>query len=226
MNYNWLLFDLDNTLLDFTASERYALQTGLEQEGIPYSETIRDIYKEINTYCWGEYEEGRLDKESLRTVRFERFFEAIKAFVDPVVFSQRYRELLAETEFKVPGAMELLDSLKPNYRLGIITNGLKEVQRPRLKKTGLDDYFELIVVSDEIGHAKPQSGFFDYAFDQIGHPNKDGVLVIGDSLNSDIKGGNNYGVDTCWFNPKQRDNITAIQPRYVINDLLNLQEYI
>ncbi len=167
-----------------------------------------------------------MGKEELRSRRFELFLAEIGKKAAPEVVGAQYLSYLGDTDFILPGALDLLDALKPSYHLAIITNGLKEVQRPRLRKAEVIDYFNTIVVSDEIGHSKPNPSFFSYTFEQIRHPPKEEALIIGDSLNSDIRGGNQYGVDTCWFNPAQKENESENRPTYVIDDLAEIKQII
>ncbi|MGK0390368.1 MAG: 2-haloacid dehalogenase, partial [Maribacter sp.] len=129
---------------------------------------------------------------------------------------------LIEYSTMLEGSIELLESLKNKVKLAIITNGLKEAQRPRIKKLGIGKYFEAIIVSDEIGISKPHKGYFDIVMETCGNPPKNKVLVIGDSLNSDMKGAINYGLDSCWCNLFGQINYSKIQPLFEINALSKL----
>ena len=150
------------------------------------------------------------------------FLKELNLIGNPLEMSQTYLSFLVEHSTLWKGAKDLLKQLSPDDQMAGSTNGVKEVQRPRLALTQIDHYFKTIVVSDEIGVAKPQSGFFDYTFEQIQQPPKNRVLVIGDSLNSDMKGGQNYGVDTCWFNPLGKGNLTEVVPTYESRTLRDL----
>ena len=222
MNFQYLLFDADNTLWDFNEAERIALKASIEAFGIAYQNTHLFTYHHINHQCWSDFEKGLLTQEVLRYRRFELFLEKLEHHADPHAFGTHYLEGLASSNHMISGARKLLDELKGKYQLVMVTNGLKEVQRPRIANTQVEHYFEEIVISDEIGVAKPHQGFFDHTFESIGHPPKDQVLVIGDSLSSDMKGGNNYGLSTCWFNPKGKENNSEVQPDYEIRDLKEL----
>ena len=224
MKYKWLLFDLDNTLLDFNQSEDYALSSVFRDLEIPYSEEIRSLYHQINSACWKAFEDGEMDKGELRSRRFELFLSEIGKDASAELIGARYLSYLSDTDFILPGALELLNTVRVDFHLAIITNGLKEVQRPRLRKAEVIDFFNTIVVSDEIGHSKPNPSFFDYTFEQMGHPPKEEALIIGDSLNSDIRGGNQFGVDTCWFNPGEKENDSENEPTYVISDLSEIKQ--
>lgn len=224
MTYQWILFDLDNTLMDFDQSEKKALQLAIEELDVPYLERYLHIYHKINKKTWRAYEDGDITKAELRSARFIHFFKAINLKEDPLAFGNRYLYYLSQTPFMMEGAMELLDAIQARYKMAIITNGFKEVQRPRLKKMALEDYFETIVVSDEIGVSKPDAAFFEYTFEQIEHPPKKEVLVVGDNINSDIKGGHRFGLDTCWMNPARNRNNAGIKPTYTIQHLEELKK--
>lgn len=218
-NYQWLLFDADNTLFDFDRSMQQALQDTLEATGVTFDQSFHATYETINTQCWSDFEHGKISKAELRTWRFSLFFEAIRVELDADQFATEYLYLLSQMTFLIEGADVLLESLHSEFRLGLVTNGLKEVQRPRLAKSGIQDYFEVIVVSDEIGHAKPHAGFFDYAFQEMRQPDKSEVMIIGDNLNADIRGGLEYGIDACWYNPKLAARENGIEPTYEISKL-------
>ncbi len=222
--YTHLLFDLDNTLLDFSASQTFSLEKVFADFGTTFIEKYHPIYNEINHACWEAFEQGKMTQDVLRTERMKRLLERLQLPHNPVKFSQQYQFNLSQTKFWVEGAKELIDQLKGHYELVLITNGLKEVQRPRLQRTGLIEYFSTIVISDEINVPKPQSAFFEHTFEQINHPPKEKVLVIGDTLGSDILGGNNYGVETCWFNPKNKVINPAITPTYTIQNISALTD--
>ena len=226
LNYQWLLFDADNTLFDFDRSEKYALSRVFQDFGLEYNEELGAIYHRINSMCWKAFEDGDMDKQELRYKRFELFFDEIGKHGNPVEFSKRYLGYLAETGYMIPGAYDLLGALSIQFQLAIITNGLKEVQRPRLRQSAIDHFFQVIVVSDEIGHSKPNAAFFSYTFEQMGQPDKGDTLVIGDSLNSDIRGGHQYGLDTCWYNPAEKENTGTIDPTFIIKDLDEIKQII
>ena len=223
MKYEWLLFDLDDTILDFDISERYALEKALLRVGISFQPKHLTIYEKINRKCWDAFEAGSLPQAAINETRFSEFLAALALpETNAIEFGNYYLTQLSEKAVFMEGAEALLDSIYKKYQLGIVTNGLKEVQRPKLKKNKLMHYFKIIVVSDEIGVSKPNTDFFDYAFAEMKFPSKERVLIIGDSLNSDVKGGLNYGIDTCWYNPNKKKNITTKTPTYEINNLNEL----
>lgn len=221
--YDWLLFDADNTLFDFHQCEGLALRRAMENKGLSFLPQHHDLYREINVQCWREFERRVITKEELRLKRFLLFFEAVDIRTDPAEFGTEYLKHLSTAAFLLDGAIELLQHLQPHFRLALVTNGLREVQRPRLTAGALNPFFEVIIVSDEIGHAKPHRPFFDHTFREIGGPDRKKVLIIGDNLHADIKGGLDYGIDACWFNPEGKAKAEGIQPTYEIRVLEELK---
>jgi len=222
MKYDTLLFDADNTLWDFNLSEKFALFRVLADSGIEYDPELLETWHGVNKLVWHQLEEGLLSAEDLRWVRWERFFDKIEQKGDYKKLGEQYSMYLGTTDFMIPGAKALLDRLSSQRRLIMVTNGLKEVQRKRIQNTNIEQYFKAIVISDEIGVAKPHAAFFDHTFSLIETPEKSKTLMIGDSLNSDILGGNNYGLDTCWFNPGGKIANSGVVPKYEIKTLESL----
>ncbi len=222
MNFKHLFFDLDNTLYDFDKSERVSLQKALSEIDIPFEENLLQVYKKINKACWLDFENGVISQTDLRHMRYERFFEALSIKNDPVQFGKRYLTHLSECDFLYDTTIPLLKNLQSDFHLYIISNGLKEVQRPKIEKCKITSFFKKIVISDEIGIAKPYSGFFDIALENINKNSYSNCLIIGDNLNSDIKGGINYGLKTCWYNPKKEKNTSKLKPDFNIHDINQL----
>lgn len=215
--YCCIFFDADDTVLDFRRSATLSLQATLEEFGLPATEAIFELYHRINHEVWMEFETGAITAHQLRLLRFERFLEAIGEYREPEKLSDRYLDLLSKSSIFIDGAESMLNFLKERgFRLALITNGLKEVQRPRFAAAQMEKWFDAIIISDEIGVAKPDVRFFEVAFSEVGQPAKAVSLVVGDSLHSDIQGGNNYGVDTVWYNPTGSKNQTKHQPKFEI----------
>ena len=223
MAYRWILFDADNTLYDFDRSEQYALQQAFFDHEIPFSEQFVKIYHEVNKQCWKAFEEGEMDQNTLRSRRFELLLKAIGMQGNAETMGTNYLSHLANTDFMVEGARLLLDRLFGKFKMAIVTNGLQDVQRPRVRKSKTEHYFEAIIVSEEIGVSKPGQAFFEYTFEHIGQPAKRETLLVGDSLNSDIRGGNDFGIDTCWFNPGKLRNDSEFVPKFEIQSLEMLE---
>ena len=217
MSYTWLLFDADDTLFDYPLAEGKALRNTFEYFGQVYRSEYLRIYQVFNQQVWGEFERGETSASELRLKRFRLLFDEIGISLDLQDFSQHYLENLAQASDLFPGTAELLQALADRYHIALVTNGLKEVQRPRLERSAIRPFIEKIFISEEMGNAKPVAGFFEAVFQEIGHPPKNQVLIIGDSLTSDIQGGLNYGIDTCWFNPAGKT--TALPVTYTIKTL-------
>lgn len=220
--YEWLLFDADNTLWDFSAAEASALERTLIKRDIEWSAEVLAEYKIINHRAWSDYEAGTLPKSQLRTIRFQRLLDLYRLDHPAEALSFDYRTYLAESTHMMDGARGLLQTLCPHYRMGLVTNGLKEVQRPRLANTGIGEFFDFIVISDEIGAAKPHAAFFDHAYERMEAVDKTGVLMIGDNPNADIGGALAYGFDACWLrNPGVADR-KPFGETYRIRDIKEL----
>ncbi|NET33350.1 MAG: noncanonical pyrimidine nucleotidase, YjjG family [Cyanothece sp. SIO1E1] len=226
MKYDWLLFDADNTILDFNQAQRHALKESLTEIGILFRSEHDQIYDRINRSCWRAYEEGKLTKAMLRYRRFQLFFMEIGLKDDPASFGERYLVHLSQSTAMVEGALDLLNSLRDKYQLALVTNGIKEVQRSRLSLSGLGDYFSYIAISDEIGVAKPDTAFFHHVFEDLSHPSKERTLIIGDNLNADIRGGLDFGIDACWFNYDSRERYLEVAPTYEITHLTDLYSFL
>ncbi len=219
MKYEVLIFDADETLFDFKKSEKEAFKNTMLQFNIHYDENYHfNIYHDVNEAIWKEFEQGLITQEKLKTERFRRFANQIRMDLKEKELAFAYMEHLGDASFLYDGCEELIEYLSLSYRLCIVTNGLSLVQNKRIRKSGIANFFDTVVISEEISIAKPNPGIFEYALQQMSYSDKSKVLVIGDSLSSDIQGGINFGVDTCWYNPKQHKNDTLLQPTYEVVD--------
>ena len=201
MTYTWLLFDADGTLFDYDRAEATALEHAFAEVGTVFEPACLNAYREINARVWREFEDGRITAERLRLRRFELLFEALRQPLAPAAFSPAYLRHLARASHLIEGAREVVPALCAKYRLALITNGLSDVQRPRLASSVIRNCFAEVIISEEVGAVKPDPAIFDATFERLGHPPRAEVLLIGDSLTSDIAGGRGYGLATCWFNP-------------------------
>ncbi len=215
--YKWLLFDADNTLFDFEHASKLAFADLMEKLGLGHLPQPYHVYQPINQAAWKKFENGKINTQELRISRFKDFFDALGIYEDPVFSNRYYLSRMIEHTKLYDTTLEMLRQLRSKYKMLIITNGLKDVQRARIDKFDLHSFFEYIVISDEIGHFKPHNAYFQYTLQLIDSPPKQNLLVIGDSLHSDIKGGNDFGMDTCWFNPQQKQNLTDIQPTFEVD---------
>ena len=218
MKYKIILFDADETLFDFKKAEREAFKNTMTDFGVNYDENHHfNIYKDINTAIWKELEEGLITQSKLKIERFKRLADKLCMDFDEVEFAHTYMQHLSYGSFLFDGAIEMVKDLSENYTLFIVTNGLTSVQERRIRKSSIAKYFEDIVISEEIGISKPNPEILEHTLNNIGKFNKDEVLIIGDSLSSDIKCGINFGIDTCWYNPKKLINNSDLSPTYNIS---------
>jgi 2-haloacid dehalogenase len=220
MKYSWLLFDADDTLFDYPKAEAKALQWTFEQVGLPFQAYILPVYHKYNSQVWRELEQGQVTPLELRTKRFRLLFDDLGYNTDPQVFSSLYLKNLARGTDLIDGAAEILQQFSGKVHIGLVTNGLADVQRPRLESSSIRPYIEAIFISEELGTAKPSEAYFDLVFRSIGNPPKEDVLMIGDSLTSDMLGGVQYGLHTCWYNPAGK--ITDLPVTYQIQRLSEL----
>ena len=224
MKYKVILFDADETLFDFKKAEKEAFKNSMLELDIEYDGNYHfATYKEINTAIWKELEEGLITQEKLKTERFKRLIDKLDMTFDENDFANIYMTHLGNGSFLFDGAMELIEDLSSKYILSIVTNGLTSVQERRLKKSTIAKHFKDIVISESIGISKPHPDIFEHAINNLGTFNKDEVLMIGDNLNSDIRGGINYNIDTCWYNPNKLENKTDLKPTYEICDYTELR---
>jgi len=222
--YRWLLFDADNTLFDFDRAEAEALRRTFDQHGIAVDDAFLAAYHRINGQVWRRLEAGEITPAVLRTRRFELLFEELGVEADARAFGERYLPNLALQPHLTEDALDVVRSLQPTHRLAIITNGLGDVQRPRLDRSPIREHIAEIVISDEVGCAKPDAAIFDVAFARMGRPARHEVLLIGDSLRSDIAGGIGYGIDTAWYNPRGLPGDATIVPTYELHRLRELPD--
>ncbi len=225
MKYEIIIFDADETLFDFKKSERDAFKNTMLEFDIEYDENHHlKIYHDINTAIWKEFECGLITQEKLKIERFKRLSHSLNTAFDEGKFAKAYMKHLSLASFLYEDSMDLVESLHKNYRLTIITNGLKDVQDKRIRKSVIGKYFEDIVISEEVLVSKPDPRIFEQTLNNIRHTDKSKVLIVGDSLTSDIQGGINFGIDTCWFNPDKMVNKTGINPTYEIFNLMELKD--
>lgn len=218
-----IFLDLDNTLLDFRAGEHVALKKTLTKLGIAVDDIIAERYLEINLACWRALERGEITRDQVLYGRFERLFSELGVDASAIEAQNTYQDLLSHEHDFMPGAKELLDALynSGKYRLYIATNGIPEVQYPRIKDSDIGRYFEKVFISYEIGYPKPKKEFFEGCFSQIKDFNPIETIIVGDSLTSDIKGGINAGIYTCHYNV-WKDKYEDIVPDYTIENLSEL----
>ncbi|GEL15650.1 YjjG family noncanonical pyrimidine nucleotidase [Pediococcus cellicola] len=226
MKYQNLLFDVDDTLLDFKAAEKQALKGLFNEIQYPLTDEIVSYFRVLNDKMWQRFELGQLDRRTLVNTRFTKLFAHLNEDVDGTKYERIYREFLNQGHQLEPHARELLNSLQDQFNLFIVSNGIASVQEHRLNDSGLMNYFNHVFVSEEVGFQKPRIEFFDYVAKAIAGFTPKNSLIIGDSLTSDIQGGKNAGIDSVWFNPALQPNHSTVSPTYQIDDLLDLREIV
>jgi len=223
MRYPILWFDLDNTLLHFSNSSHQAFSALCKEIGLEEKEDSYATYHKINKVEWKLFEQGAITQDQLKHSRFQNYFDHINFDFDGLTANGIYLKYIVQFPSYVDGVEELLKQVHASgYKLSIVTNGMKEVQRPRIKKCNWEEYFDHIFVSDEMGIAKPQVAFFDHCLEVSDHPDKSNILVIGDTLESDILGANRAGIKSCWMNPENKIAPPDIKPDYQIRSLHDL----
>lgn len=226
--YKYILWDIDGTVLDFLASEAYAIRFLFKKYGIgECSDEQLKMYSGINAKYWQKLERNELTKPEILVGRFREFFEIIGADIRLAEsFNEDYQVTLGDHIEFVDKAEEILLSQKGKYTIAAVTNGTKVAQEKKLCLSGLDKVFDAIFISENVGYEKPSGKFFDYVFEQLGITDKKEVLIIGDSLTGDMKGGFDSGIDTCWFNPRHKPNTLDITMTYEIDDLGKIEEIV
>lgn len=236
MKYELVLIDLDDTLFDYSKTEDSAFRKTFEKMGFfqvnqiekekieENYEKIRKRYKEINLQLWKDLEKGKMDKDKLKVLRFEKIIEKFGLEYDSIEVSELYLKKLGEGVFPFEATEKLCEYLHSKYKVGVITNGIKEVQHSRIKNSAIAKYIDKIVISEEVGVNKPDKRIFECAMEYFGISDKKSAIMIGDSLEADIKGAQNAGIDTCWVNFKNIVNDTGSVPKYEVKKLEELFE--
>lgn len=222
--YNTLLFDLDDTILDFAKGEKAALTALFEEMKVENVQDVMNDYAVINKSLWNDLEKGRVGRDYVLNNRFFMLFKKYNMEVDGKEVEDRYRSYLDLQHEYIDGAEEILKNLCKDYKLYLITNGVSKTQFKRIKDAKLERCFEEVFVSEDIGYQKPAEEFFEAVMKKVPDFELKKALVIGDSLTADIKGGIMSGIDTCWFNPGKIKNHTGIKPDYEINNLYEIYD--
>lgn len=221
--YSSLFLDLDNTLLDFDKAEAAAIRLVLQKHGLPCSTETVKKYSEINLSYWKRYERGEIKREEIFENRFITLLEYLNRSGNTAAIARDYFAFLSEGSYTVNGALEILEYLRDSgYKLYITTNGVSLTQFKRIRDSGIEKLVDGIFVSEEAGCKKPEREYFEYAMARIPEKDKSRILIVGDSQSSDILGGINSGIDTCWFNP--RGERKSYESRYEISELSQLKQ--
>lgn len=221
--YRFILIDADNTLLDFNENERVSITDTLAHFGLLHDEETVRLYHEINKSYWKLYDEKKISRDDLLIQRFVTLYEKLGITMDPYETEKYYRTKLDYGFQLITGAIELCDELRKKYKVYITTNGMANTQHLRLNGSGLINHVDGCFISEEIGAHKPEKEYFDRIARQLDGFKAEEAIVIGDSFSSDILGGINAGIDTCWYNPYKAENLTDQKATYEITSYEELK---
>lgn len=219
----FLLLDLDNTILDFEKAEHVALPKTFQSFGIEPTQTIMQGYRQINRALWRSFERGEITRQQVLRGRFEQLVHAFSLSAQPEQMANKYEEYLSVGHYFLPGAEEALKRLYSAYKLYLVSNGTAWVQAARLESAGIVPYFQKIFVSEDIGAHKPDQAYFDYCFAHIPGFDRKKAVIVGDSLTSDVLGGIRAGIRTAWVNPGHKTPPPEIRPDYEIAGIYQLE---
>jgi 2-haloacid dehalogenase len=223
MTHKLFLFDLDDTLLDFKASEQLSFARTLQALGMDGDLAQLFLgYQAINLALWRAFETGTVSKDFLKVERFRKTFAENGLELDPEAASRLYLESLSDTVVLIDGALQLCATLAGMGEVGIITNGVEAIQNQRIAKSGLREHISFVATSEACGYAKPDVRFFEYAARMARPFAKEDAIIVGDRLDADILGANRYGIDSCWFNPDGLANTSEAVPTYEASSLYEI----
>jgi len=222
VRYKWILFDADETLFHFDAFK--GLQLMFSRHQYQFSAEDYEYYQSINLPLWQQYQQGDISAQQLQVSRFTPWAQKLNHSANAL--NSAFMQAMADICTTLPGATELIRALKGSAKLGIITNGFTELQQIRLARTGFADVFSALVISEQVGVAKPDIGIFNHAFALMNHPPKNQILMVGDNPHADIKGGINAGIDTCWLNRHGASCPEGIIPHHEVSSLAQLQQWL
>lgn len=223
--YDFILWDVDGTLIDFDQSEKVSLTHCFERFGVKINDDDLALYHEINASYWRKLERGEMTKPQILKERFVDFFKHLGVnHINPDDLNVLYQEALGENCVLYDDALGLCRELRKSCRQYAVTNGTALAQKSKLKNTGLGELMDGVFISEELGFEKPDPRFFESCFSHIPNFDKSRALLVGDSLTSDIKGANNTGLDCCWYNPKGLTPSGALSIKFTIKNLHELKD--
>ncbi len=217
MKYKLILFDNDDTLMDFQAGNRNAVSRLLDEFGYLHPDRYEQ-YEAVNKECWAELEQGKMEQSRLRLERFTRFFDRYPVPGDAAEAAERFVTLLGEQSILLPHALDVVRAIAEKLPVVIVTNGMTVIQRNRFARSPLTALATDIVISEEVGVSKPRPELFWLALERQGVAPRD-ALMIGDGIGSDIRGANNAGIDACWLNPAGKPLPEGVHAEYIISDI-------
>ena len=218
-SYEWILFDADETLFEFDALR--GLKLMFSRFGVDFSDADFSEYQQVNKPLWVQYQDGKISATQLQYQRFQTWAQRLDE--TPKALNSAFLSAMADICAPLDGATNLLNTLRGKVKLGIITNGFTELQQVRLERTGFRDYFDVLIISEQVGVAKPHPDIFEHALSTMGHPSRERVHMVGDNPDSDILGGLNAGLHTCWVNADNKPEPAGIKPYYQVSSLSELE---
>ncbi|MBE6529665.1 MAG: noncanonical pyrimidine nucleotidase, YjjG family [Ruminococcaceae bacterium] len=223
-----LLWDVDGTLLNFREAEKIGIRNGFARLGLgECTEEMLADYSAVNRRHWEMLERGELTKAQVLEGRFVEFFTKYGIRTDCIAeFNRGYQIDLGETVCFQDGALETLQALAPTVRQYAVTNGTKIAQEKKLEKSGLNKILDGAFISEDVGAEKPSAAFFEAVWKTIGKFDPDEIMIIGDSLTSDIRGGNNVGIHTCWYCPTEVQAPEAFRIDFQIKSLREIPKIV
>ena len=226
--YKYLLWDIDGTIINFELAERAAIRSLFKRFKLgDCSDEMLMYYSQINKRYWQLMESGKIKKDKILVERFIEFF-SYKGINSDIAaeFNKEYQIALCDTIVFNDDAIDIIKHQKKTCKIIIVTNGTEVVQEKKLERSGLNDIVDNVFISELVGFEKPNIKFFEKVILEVGIKDLKEALIIGDSLTSDIQGGHNIGIDTCWYNPKNEENTTLLNPTYTIRNLHELENII
>lgn len=217
-----VFLDLDDTILDFKKAEKIAVSKTFRGIGLEPTDAVVERYSEINVGQWEKLELGLITRDEVLSSRFDMLFEELGVDYSGYEAQLTYEKLLEIGHYFMPGAEEMLRTLYGKYDLYIVSNGTASVQYSRLASAGISNMFKGIFISEHMGTQKPSREYFDKCFAAIPDFDRERAIIVGDSLTSDIRGGINAGVRSCWYNPRGKALREDIVPDYTITELSEL----
>ncbi len=216
-----LLWDVDGTLLDFRAAESAAIRALFAETGLgTCTDGMLSVYSGINKSCWEKLERGEISRDRMLEERFRLFFSKYGLPVEKAAdFNRRYQIRLGDTIVYLDDSIEIIRSLRGRIKQYAVSNGTTAAQRRKLERSGLGVLMDGIFLSEELGVEKPAAEFFDKVLKAAGEPDRREVMIVGDSLTSDIKGGTDAGLVTCWYDPEGKPTPEGTEPDHIISDL-------
>ncbi|BBH54329.1 YjjG family noncanonical pyrimidine nucleotidase [Fluviispira sanaruensis] len=228
MKYDFILFDADDTLFDFNKSQEIAFRETVSHFAISYhTDVLCSEFKKTNRALWKELENRLISEDDLKILRFKKIFDAHNIKQDPSEVSKIYLQKISQSTHLKAGALSICQFLKEaKIKIGIITNGFENIQKSRFSLSELNPYFDFITISEECGYRKPYAEIFQIALNKFGNARKDNTLMVGDNLEADIIGAQEFGLDSCWYHPHGGNPHKDIIPTFIIHDLMEIKRII